>query len=93
VVEGEPLADEEARRHPGIIFTPHAAYYSVEGYVEMRRKGVEEVIRALRNEPVRNPVNLAYLQDARCRDRVGGRSTGRRRIDWSPGALGSKSRM
>jgi C-terminal binding protein len=67
VVEGEPLNNERARNHPRIVFTPHAAYYSVEGYVEMRRKGVEEVIRALRDEPVRNPVNLPFLKNPRCK--------------------------
>ena len=67
VVEREPLDNERAREHPRIIFTPHAAYYSVEGYREMRRKGVEEVVRVLRDEPVRNPVNLHFLRDARCK--------------------------
>jgi C-terminal binding protein len=67
VVEGEPLNNERARNHPRIVFTPHAAYYSVEGYVEMRRKGVEEIIRALRDEPVRNPVNLPFLKNPRCK--------------------------
>ncbi len=67
VVEKEPLNNERARSHPRIIFTPHAAYYSVEGYVEMRRKGVEEVVRALRDEPVRNPVNLPFLKNPRCK--------------------------
>jgi C-terminal binding protein len=67
VVEREPLDNERARKHPRIIFTPHAAYYSVEGYREMRRKGVEEVVRVLRGEPVRNPVNLHFLRDPRCK--------------------------
>jgi C-terminal binding protein len=67
VLEREPLDNERARQHPRIIFTPHAAYYSVEGYREMRRKGVEEVVRVLRGEPVRNPVNLHYLRGARCK--------------------------
>jgi C-terminal binding protein len=67
VVEGEPLNDERARNHPRIIFTPHAAYYSVEGYREMRSKGVEEVVRVLRGEPVRNPVNAHFLQNPRCK--------------------------
>ncbi len=67
VIEREPLDNERARIHPRIIFTPHAAYYSVEGYREMRRKGVEEVIRVLRGEAVRNPVNLHFLRNARCK--------------------------
>lgn len=67
VIEREPLDHERARKQPRIIFTPHAAYYSVEGYQEMRRKGVEEVIRVLRGEPVRNPVNLPFLKNPRCK--------------------------
>jgi phosphoglycerate dehydrogenase-like enzyme len=67
VIECEPLDHERARKHPRIIFTPHAAYYSVEGYKEMRRKGVEEVIRVLRGEPVRNPVNVPFLKNPRCK--------------------------
>jgi phosphoglycerate dehydrogenase-like enzyme len=73
VIETEPLNDEIAREHPRVIFTPHTAYYSVEGYIEMRRKGAEEVVRVLRGEAVRNPVNIPFLKNPRCRlpDRPG----------------------
>ena len=36
VVEREPLDDEELRCHPRVLLTPHAAFYSVEGFHEMR---------------------------------------------------------
>jgi C-terminal binding protein len=57
VVEREPLDDERVRFHPRIILTPHSAFYSVEGFVELRRKAAEEVARVLRGEPPRNRVD------------------------------------
>jgi C-terminal binding protein len=66
VVEQEPLNDERIRKHPKIVLTPHTAFYSVEGYQEMRSKGAEEARRILLGEAVRNPVNLSVLKDARC---------------------------
>jgi C-terminal binding protein len=65
VVEREPLDDEAVRRHPRVLLTPHAAFYSVEGFAEMRTKGAEEALRMLRGEPVRNPVNLNFLVNPR----------------------------
>jgi D-3-phosphoglycerate dehydrogenase len=61
VFEREPLADERLRRHPRMILTPHSAFYSVEGFQEMRVKGAEEARRVLLGEAVRNPVNLHCL--------------------------------
>jgi C-terminal binding protein len=66
VVEREPLDDDRIRRHPNVVLTPHAAFYSVEGYREIRVKSAEEVRRALGGEPVRNAVNLNYLESPRC---------------------------
>jgi C-terminal binding protein len=57
VVETEPLENERLRRHPNILLTPHTAFYSVEGYRELRTKTAEEVRRILLGEPPRNPVN------------------------------------
>jgi hypothetical protein len=65
VVEREPLDDERIRRHPGVVLTPHAAFYSVEGFDEMRTKGAEEARRLVLGEPVRNPVNCHCLIDPR----------------------------
>lgn len=61
VVEREPLDDERVRAHPRIVLTPHSAFYSVEGFVEMRVKGAKEARRVLQGEAVRNPVNLHCL--------------------------------
>ena len=67
VVDGEPHIPEPLRQHPRVVLTPHTAFYSVEGYQEMRSKGAEEARRILLGEAVRNPVNLSVLKDARCR--------------------------
>jgi phosphoglycerate dehydrogenase-like enzyme len=67
VVEVEPLDDERIRTHPRIALTPHSAFYSVEGFQEMRTKGASEARRLLTDEPPRNPVNLHVLKNARCR--------------------------
>jgi C-terminal binding protein len=58
VVEREPLENEGLRKHPNVLFTPHTAFYSVEGYTELRTKTAEEVRRLLLGEPPLNPVNL-----------------------------------
>jgi phosphoglycerate dehydrogenase-like enzyme len=58
VVECEPLDNERLRQHPNVLLTPHTAFYSVEGYIELRTKTAEEVRRILLGEPPRNPVNV-----------------------------------
>jgi phosphoglycerate dehydrogenase-like enzyme len=65
VVEREPLDDERLRQHPGVVLTPHAAFYSVEGFMEMRSKGAEEGKRLILGEPVRNLVNGHLLVNPR----------------------------
>ncbi len=60
VVENEPLDDEALRRHPRVLLTPHTAFYSVEGYVELRTKTAEEVRRILLGQAPRNPVNIPH---------------------------------
>jgi D-3-phosphoglycerate dehydrogenase len=58
VFEVEPLkADHPLRTHPRAVITPHAAYYSIESEVELKRRAAEEVARAFRGEPPRCPVN------------------------------------
>lgn len=65
VLEKEPLSNEGIRQHPRVLLTPHAAFYSVEGYQEMRTKGAREARRLLLGEFVRNPVNLHCLSNPR----------------------------
>jgi phosphoglycerate dehydrogenase-like enzyme len=65
VVEREPLDDERIRQHPQILLSAHVAFYSVEGFQEMRSKGAEEARRMILGEPVRNPVNRHCLVNPR----------------------------
>jgi D-3-phosphoglycerate dehydrogenase len=65
VFEREPLDDERIRRHPRVLLTPHAAFYSAESFEEMRAKGAREARRVLLGEAVRNPVNLHHLESPR----------------------------
>ena len=69
VLETEPpTADHpflKAWRDPGhpahdrIILNPHGAFYSEEGFMDMRIKGSENCRRALLGQPLRNVVNAA----------------------------------
>ncbi len=63
VVEREPLDDERIRSSPNVLLTPHSAFYSVEGFIEMRTKAGEEIARILTGQPVRNPVNRRWLKN------------------------------
>ncbi len=57
VVEPEPLpAEHRLRGHPGVVLTPHAAFYSEESLRALQRLACEEVLRAGRGEPLRCPV-------------------------------------
>jgi len=62
VVEFEPLENERLRHHPNVLLTPHTAFYSVEGYTELRTKTAQEIRRILLGEPPRNPVNVVTLR-------------------------------
>jgi len=65
VFEREPLDDDRLRHHPQVILTPHSAFYSVEGFVELRTKAAQEVRRVLLGEPPRNLVNGSMLVRSR----------------------------
>jgi phosphoglycerate dehydrogenase-like enzyme len=65
VFEREPLDDDRLRLHPRVILTPHSAFYSIEGFVELRTKAAEEVRRVLLGEAPRNLVNGSMLIDPR----------------------------
>ncbi len=65
VFEREPLDEPRLRDHPRVVLTPHSAFYSVEGFVELRTKAAEEVRRILLGEPPRNLVNGPMLSDPR----------------------------
>jgi len=52
-----------------LILTPHTAFYSVEGLLEMRTKAAEEIVRALRGGKLLNCVNADWLPEE-VRERV-----------------------
>ncbi|HMQ16959.1 MAG TPA: C-terminal binding protein [Phycisphaerae bacterium] len=66
VLPVEPPATDDpllaAHRTPGhiahhrCVLTPHSAFYTEEGFVEMRRKAAQEARRAIRGERLRNAV-------------------------------------
>jgi C-terminal binding protein len=61
VFEREPLDDDRLRHHPRVVLTPHSAFYSIEGFIELRTKAAEEARRVLLGEAPRNLVNRPML--------------------------------
>lgn len=63
VLETEPPeADDLLLRHPDVIVTPHAAFYSEEATVEQQRKAAEQVVAALAGETPVYAVNAEALK-------------------------------
>ncbi len=59
VADQEPLpVDHVARDLPGLIVTPHVAYYSLTSVDEAKRRSTAEIVRVLRGDPPENPVTL-----------------------------------
>jgi C-terminal binding protein len=65
VFEREPLDDDRLRHHPRVLLSPHSAFYSREGFIELRTKTAEEVARVLDGVPPLNLVNGAGLTGPR----------------------------
>jgi D-3-phosphoglycerate dehydrogenase/C-terminal binding protein len=67
VLETEPPAKDSAvltawrdpnhAAHDRLLLNPHTAFYCEEGCEEFRTKGAQEVLRALKDQPLRNQVN------------------------------------
>ncbi len=55
------LWQERSDRPVNLVITPHSAFYSEAGLVEMRAKAAREVARVLRGEPPRNCVNREWI--------------------------------
>lgn len=49
---------QDRANQANLILTPHIAYYSLAAIEEIRRKGIEEILRVLRSERPLNCVNL-----------------------------------
>jgi len=62
VLNVEPVAaDHPFLKEERILLTPHAGWYSEESKVDVRVQGAEEVVRVLRGERPRAPVNEVPL--------------------------------
>lgn len=60
VLDPEPpdAATREAlTRHPRVLLTPHAAWYSEESFVQLKTEVAREAVRVVRGGPPRSPVN------------------------------------
>jgi len=57
VLEDEPNVPDVLRSHAASILTPHIAFSSDSSLQELRTRSSEEVVRALRGEPVLYPCN------------------------------------
>jgi D-3-phosphoglycerate dehydrogenase / 2-oxoglutarate reductase len=59
VLEGEPPDELGWRlvRHPRVVATPHAAWYSEEAFRTLKTEVAREALRVLQGEPPRSPVN------------------------------------
>jgi D-3-phosphoglycerate dehydrogenase len=59
VLEGEPPDDLGWRvaRHPRVVATPHAAWYSEEAFHTLKTEVAREALRVLEGEKPRSPVN------------------------------------
>ena len=54
VVAEEPNITHELKRHPKIILTPHAAFYSQHSLLELRARAANILIRLINNEVIEN---------------------------------------
>jgi phosphoglycerate dehydrogenase-like enzyme len=59
------LWQAQAEPFVNLIITPHTAFYSDAGMVEMRRKAAQEIGRALRGHRLLNCVNMEFLNRTR----------------------------
>ena len=70
-IEEEPAKVRDCRPEnplftlPNVIITPHAAYYSEESMITVRRFTAEEVVRVLSGQAPLSPVNAGELVLAR----------------------------
>jgi C-terminal binding protein len=59
--ENDPLVvawrDPQHPAHHRLIVNPHSAFYTEQGFLDMRTKGCQAIRRALLGEPLRNVVN------------------------------------
>lgn len=62
VMPKEPPANSPLFGRPNVIITPHTSFYSEESLVDLQTKAAEEVVRVLKGEAPKNPVNPEALK-------------------------------
>ena len=62
VMPKEPPTDSPLFGRPNVIITPHTSFYSDESLVDLQTKAAEEVVRVLKGEAPKNPVNPEALK-------------------------------
>ena len=62
VMPEEPPTDSPLFGRANVIITPHTSFYSEESLVDLQTKAAEEVVRVLKGEAPKNPVNPEALK-------------------------------
>jgi D-3-phosphoglycerate dehydrogenase len=62
VMSKEPPTGSPLLGRPNVILTPHTSFYSEESLADLETKAAEEVVRVLRGEAPKNPVNPEALK-------------------------------
>ena len=62
VMAKEPPTGSPLFGRPNVIITPHTSFYSEESLVDLQTKAAEEVVRVLKGEAPKNPVNPEALK-------------------------------
>ena len=62
VMPKEPPTDSPLFGRANVIITPHTSFYSEESLVDLQTKAAEEVVRVLKGEAPKNPVNPEALK-------------------------------
>jgi D-3-phosphoglycerate dehydrogenase / 2-oxoglutarate reductase len=62
VMAKEPPTGSPLLGRPNVIITPHTSFYSEESLADLETKAAEEVVRVLKGEAPKNPVNPEALK-------------------------------
>jgi D-3-phosphoglycerate dehydrogenase / 2-oxoglutarate reductase len=62
VMPKEPPGNSPLFGRPNVVITPHTSFYSEESLVDLQTKAAEEVVRVLKGEAPKNPVNPEALK-------------------------------
>ena len=65
VMPQEPSSGSPLFGRSNVIVTPHTSFYSEESLIDLQTKAAEEVVRVLKGQAPRNPVNPEAVQEAK----------------------------